>query len=110
MDHFSSYTTNYSREEKGKSEKSLSVAKPYWNSSMSYGFRSVAGDSYSTTGSDSHVDKVLITRRDDRDIYTKDDVKVSFYPNTPIDDIEKDIDQNAPRAYSRLPNGIAVIE
>lgn len=110
MDHFSSYATIYSTQEKGKSDKSLSVAKPYWNDTMSYGFRSVAGDSYASTGSNSSVDRVLVTRRDDRDVYTKDDVKVSFYPNTPIDDIERDIDQNAPRAYSRLPNGIAVIE
>ena len=78
---------------------------------MSYGFRSASGDTYIQTESSKDRDRVLIAKTGtDREVYEKDGVRVSFYPDTPIDQIDKTLDQNSPRAYSRLPNGIAVIE
>ena len=38
------------------------------------------------------------------------DVRVSFYKDTPIDQIDRSLDSGSARAYSRLPHGIAVIQ
>ena len=39
-----------------------------------------------------------------------DDVQVYFYKHTTIDQIDSSLDSGSPRAYSRLPHGIAVIQ
>lgn len=108
MDNFDSYSTFYKYQEKINEPKLISVASPYWNNDMSYGFRSIAGDAYTQTGSSS-VDQVLVKSKD-KTVFMHNGVKVSFYPNTSIAEIDKSIDPNTPRAYSRLANGIAVIE
>lgn len=110
MWNFSSSAISYGRDD-SSSGKILSVNTPYWNDSLSYGFRSASGDTYIQTESTKDRDRVLIAKTGtEREVYEKDGVRVSFYPDTPIDQIDKTLDQNSPRAYSRLPNGIAVIE
>ncbi len=108
MDNFDSYSSLYKNQDKINESKLITVASPYWNSDMNYGFRSIVWDAYVQTGSNS-VDQVLV-KSIDKTVYTHDGVKVSFYPNTPIAEIDKTIDPNTPRTYSRLANGIAVIE
>lgn len=90
------------------SEKKITVAAPYWNETLSYGFRSVEGDSYSSSGS-TVSDQVTVAPPETR-VSEDGTVKVTFYPDTPIEEIETKHPENTPRAYSRLPNGIAVIE
>ncbi len=110
MNSFSSAAVSYGNGSTA-SGKPLSVSDNYWNDTLSYWFRSSSWDTYIQTGSTDSVDRVLIAKREDgKEVYEKDGVRVSFYPNTPIETIEKSMDQSTARAYSRLPNGIAVIE
>ncbi len=85
----------------------LSVAPPYWNQTLWYGFRSVAWDTYTASWWEDR-DTVLVTSSEVPK--GQGPLKVSFYKNTPIDQIEKSLDPDTPRAYSRLSHGIAVIE
>ena len=107
MDSFSSYSALMSPTGSVEGHQ-ISVSLPYWNPDMQYGFRSVAGDSYVQTGS--KVVDLVSVGADKKSIQTSDGVRVSFYPDTPIADIEKSMTPGTPRAYSRLSNGIAVIE
>ncbi len=104
MDNFGSYSSLYSTQ---NVQKSISVASPYWNQKLAYGFRGTAGDSYSGTETASS-DKVLVTNAVKKN--TDSSVRVSFYPDASIDEIEKLHNTDTPRAYSRLSHGIAVIE
>lgn len=106
-DNFDSYSALF-RESAQSSEKRITVATPYWNNTLWYGFRSVEGDSYTSTG-DTRSDKVLVVPTS---VKSSDDgkVRVTFYKDTPIDTIEASLTESSPRAYSRLSNGIAVIE
>ncbi len=104
MDNFGSYSSLYSTQ---NVQKSISVASPYWNQKLAYGFRGTAGDSYSGSETASS-DKVLVTNTEKKS--TESSVRVSFYPEASIDEIEKLHNSDAPRAYSRLSHGIAVIE
>ena len=107
MDSFSSYSALY--DATGSVEDlQISVSSAYWNPDMLYGFHSVAGDSYTHSGSQ-HLDIVYVSP-DKQSITTADGVRVSFYKDTPIAEIEKSMNPATPRAYSRLANGIAVIE
>lgn len=106
MDAFSSFGENgiTSPSPSHETHAPLSVAPPYWNQTLWYGFRSIAGDRYSASGS-IHTDTVIVSSWDDASA-----VKVSFYKDMPIDQIEKSLNPDNPRAYSRLSHGIAVIE
>ncbi len=101
MDSFSSYSALYDVSSTGHT---IAISTPYWNREMWYGFHSLAWDRYIQTGS-ALVDRVTVVT----DQPTSDGVQVEFYKNTPIADIEKTLNPDSPRAYSRLSNGIAVI-
>lgn len=66
------------------------------------------GDSYTSTGN-AQSDQVTVQPSS---MKTSEDgtVRVTFYKDTPIDTIEASLPTDTPRAYSRLSNGIAVIE
>jgi hypothetical protein len=85
-------------------EKPLSVSDPYWNERLSYGFRSLSWDTYTGTG-DMTQDTVSVTS-----LHGKDRLRVSYYKNTSVEEIESKYHDTIPRAYSRLTGGIAVIE
>jgi hypothetical protein len=108
MDAFSSFgETGIARPSAPEISTPLSVAPPYWNQKLGYGFRSVAWDRYTSSGSE-NWDIVIVSSWETTD--TKNSVKVSFYKDTPIDQIQLSLDTDTPRAYSRLSHGIAVIE
>jgi len=87
-----------------KKENSLSVADPYWNERLSYWFRSLSWDTYTGTG-DMTRDTVSVISARDADL-----LRVSYYKNTSLEEIESKYHDTTPRAYSRLASGIAVIE
>lgn len=89
-------------------QKPAILTSKYWNDNLGYGFQTNAGDKYQATTA-SGVDQVTI-RSGDGEVYRDDNVRVSFYSGTSIEDIEKNHGTNKARTYSRLPNGIAVIE
>lgn len=80
----------------------------YWNDTLWYGFRGKDGDTYKTI-SWSWQDSVMITP-DKGVVYDDKTVRVSFYTDEPIEKIERIHNSNLPRTFSRLSNGIAVIE
>lgn len=88
-------------------EKSIEITVPYWNDTFGYWFQGNPGDMYQNQTS-SGIDSVSISSSGT--IYDDEKVKVSFYPNATIEDIENNHPADTSRAYSRLPNGIAVIE
>lgn len=88
-------------------EKSVEIMVPYWNETFGYWFQWNHGDIYMNQTA-SWVDSVSISSSGT--IYDDEKVKVSFYPNATIEDIEHRHPSEESRAYSRLPNGIAVIE
>lgn len=90
------------------SGKSVPIAVPYWNNTLGYGFQGNSGDTYKSKSS-SGLDQVFVGVSDGV-IFEDKKVRVSFYKNTSIEDIEKLHPSDTSRAYSRLPNGIAVIE
>ena len=90
------------------SGKSIPITVPYWNDMFGYGFQGNSGDTYKSKSS-SGLDQVSVGVSDGV-IFEDKKVRVSFYKNTSIEDIEKSNTSNTSRAYSRLPNGIAVIE
>ena len=107
MDNFDSYSALFSKNDTGWTKK-ITVASPYWNNTLSYGFRSVEGDSYTNIGTP-RTDQVTVHQSSTK-ISDDGKVRVTFYKDTPIDVIEASLPPSSPRAYSRLPNGIAVIE
>lgn len=80
----------------------------YWNDHIGYGFTSIPWDTYAKEGSGT-VERVEI-RPWDGLVYNDDMVRVSFYSHLSIEEIESKNTQITPRTYSRLPNGIAMIE
>jgi hypothetical protein len=90
------------------SEKSVEIAVPYWNDAFGYGFQWNPGDTYQSETA-SGVDQVSVSSSGGV-IFEDTTVKVSFYKDTSIEDIEKLHSSDTSRAYSRLPTGIAVIE
>lgn len=89
--------------------KSVQISVPYWNSDFWYGFHANPGDTYQNQTS-SGIDTVSILSSSSGTLYSDAKVKVSFYPNATIDDIENNHPADVNRAYSRLSTGIAVIE
>jgi hypothetical protein len=105
-DNFEAYTTQYKTHSSHSAVEQKSSA--YWNDNYGYGFRWVAGDLYlpkSSTGSDQ-----VLVKSSSWLVFQYATVQVSFYPHATIDAVEKKHTQSVKRAYSRLPNGIAVIE
>lgn len=89
--------------------KPTQISVPYWNNDFWYGFHANPGDTYQNQTS-SGIDTVSIKTTASGSIYSDSQVKVSFYPDATIEDIEHNHPADTSRAYSRLPNGIAVIE
>ncbi len=89
-------------------EKKITVAAPYWNNTFSYGFRSVEWDSYASRET-AQSDQVTVQPSETK-VSEDGKVQVTFYRNTPIEMIDAGLPVDTPRAYSRLPNGIAVIQ
>ncbi len=85
------------------------ISVPYWNNEFWYGFHANPGDTYQNQTS-SGIDTVSIKTTASGSVYSDSQVKVSFYPDATIEDIEQHHPADTSRAYSRLPNGIAVIE
>lgn len=84
------------------------LTSSYWNDKIGYGFTSVTWDTYVKQGS-GKVDTVEILPSDGLNS-DQDSLLVSFYPTMPIAEIEATNTWATPRTYSRLPNGIAMIE
>jgi hypothetical protein len=103
VDNFDSYGTTYANNPTPKT-----VSGTYWNETIGYGFRWNGGDIYKSHWG-SGVDIVAVSSKDGL-VYADSQVKVSFYTKNSIQEIEKVHTENTPRTYSRLPNGIAVIE
>ncbi len=84
------------------------VSRSYWNDELGYGFNTGSWDTYNqvSTGLDDKVD----IRSSSGIVYDEEGVRVSFYSQANIEDIQKYHWEDTPRTYSRLPNGIAVIE
>ncbi len=101
---FDSYETSLST----PPSNPIRLVSSYWNETMWYGFVGMAWEQYvwkTTSSSDTvHIKSGTWL------IYDDNVLKVSFYPQASIDDIEQYHISNSPRTYSRLPNGIAVIE
>ncbi len=109
MDNFSSFAKSESSDPpKTSSWEISSVAPPYWNQKMGYWFRSVAWDTY-TSSENQNMDTVRVSSSGLIGT-AHGDVRVSFYKDTPIDQIDRSLDSGSARAYSRLPHGIAVIQ
>lgn len=80
----------------------------YWNENFGYGFRGENNDLYQSK-SFSGVDVVAVDSKEG--VLFKDaKVKVSFYSSASIEEIEKMHPIQGDRSYSKLNNGIAVIE
>ena len=82
--------------------------KSYWNDELGYGFRADHQDAYASW-SQSDRDRVAVDKKEGV-IFEDAQVRVSYYPDTPLQEIEKRHVSNEPRAYSELSHGIAVIE
>ncbi len=106
-DNFDSYSALFSQPPWG-TEKKITVAAPYWNNTLAYWFRSVEWDTYSSI--ESEKSDTVTVDSPTRKVSADGKVQVTFYPDTPIDVIDSSLPQGSPRAYSRLSNGIAVIE
>jgi hypothetical protein len=105
-DNFEAYTAQYKMHSSHSAIEQKSSA--YWNDNYGYGFRWVAGDTYiphSSTGSDQ-----VLVKNNSWLVFQDSTVQVSFYPDATIETIEKKHTRSVNRAYSRLSNGIAVIE
>lgn len=109
MDNFSSFAPQSENIiTKQSSSSSLSVAPPYWNSTHGYGFRSIAGDVYDS--SSSIMKDVVSVKKSNDSAPDTSEVKVSYYKDSSIESIDKNLSPDTPRAYSKLSHGIAVIE
>jgi hypothetical protein len=109
MDRFSSYGTSpVALAERTETTGTSSVAPPYWNHDLRYGFRSVAWDSYTASGSGKTNNVIVKPTKDSLSPHA--DISVSYYKDTSIDQIDRSLIPGSPRAYSRLPHGIAVIQ
>ena len=109
MDQFSSYAPSGAPQTMHTDTGTLSsVAPPYWNQDLAYGFRSVAWDVYSASGTQKR-DTVIVTSSG-KTTAPHDDIRVSYYRDTSIEQIDQWLDPETPRAYSRLSHGIAVIQ
>ena len=103
MPYFDSYETTLT-----EPVQSSVVSHSYWNDELGYGFATGSGDTYQQVSTSVH-DKVDINTATGF-IYDWDGVRVSFYSQATIEDIQKTHASDMPRTYSRLPGGIAVIE
>ena len=107
MDNFSWYAPQPEKETTKQSTSSLSVAPPYWNSNLGYGFRSIAWDVYDAS---STTMKDVVSVKNSNGFTDINQVTVSFYRDKTLETIEKNLENDTPRAYSKLSHGIAVIE
>lgn len=98
MDNFSSYSALLPEKHE---EKTIDVVLPYWNDVQKYGFSSAPSEE------PSHPP--FQVSADGKTVYTADGVRVQYYKDSTISEIEKTLDTSTPRAYSRLSGGIAVI-
>jgi len=80
----------------------------YWNESLWYGFQS--GSWYVYHRAPHTIGDRVEVKKDKEIIYDDPSVRVSFYTGSDIEEVQKYHTDTLPRAYSRLPNGIAVIE
>jgi hypothetical protein len=87
---------------------SIVLSSKYWNDRLGYGFESGGDDRYISSSSSS-IDQVSIYEKT-QSLGHDPSVRVSFYSGASIRDIEQKHTTNTPRTYSRLSNGIAVIE
>lgn len=84
------------------------LSSSYWNEKLGYGFHGGSGDTYESA-STATGDAVDIHSGDGL-VYDDHDVRVSFYSQATLSDIQQHHQTTVARTYSRLPNGIAVIE
>jgi hypothetical protein len=89
-------------------KESKNQTSSYWNNVIWYWFRGDEWDKYHTS-SWLAPDTVSVSAWT-KDLNTDKDVRVSFYTNTSIETIEKNHTDIVNKTYSRLSNGIAVIE
>ena len=107
MDSFSSYAPQTENIITKPSTSPLSVASPYWNSDLWYGFRSIAWDVYDASTSNM---KDVVSVKNAGTSSDINEIRVSFYKDSTIENIDKNLKADIPRAYSKLSHGIAVIE
>lgn len=103
MPYFDSYETTLT-----EPMNTAPVSRSYWNDTLGYGFNTGSGDTYNQVST--AVDDKVDIRSSDGIVYDDDTVRVSFYSQASIDDIQQYHREDTPRTYSRLQNGIAVIE
>ena len=84
------------------------LSSSYWNETLGYGFHGGSGDTYESA-STATGDAVDIHRWDGI-IYDDPSVRVSFYSRSTLSEVQQYHQTAVARTYSRLPNGIAVIE
>lgn len=104
MSHFDSYDTKLIESPTSQKEG----VQTYWNDTLGYGFHQNASGSY--TEQKTASGEVIKIRTASGVVGTESEVQVYFYPNTDITKIQAIHQKNTPRTYSRLSNGIAVIE
>lgn len=90
------------------SESVKKQTSSYWNDSIGYWFRWDDNDTY--TRRDGNAPDIVSVSSQRSSLLWSWGVRVSFYTDLPIENIEKLHTDTLARAYSRLPNGIAVIE
>lgn len=103
MPYFDSYETSLI-----EPKSAIPMNRSYWNDTLWYGFNTGSWDTYNQVST--WVDDKVDIRSSSGIVFDGDWIRVSFYSQASIDDIEKYHWDDTPRAYSRLPNGIAVIE
>ncbi len=99
------FNSNTNLDSGGESKQQTSS---YWNESLWYWFRGNEGDTYNTSTWKA-IDTVSVSSSNDS-ITADKNVRVSFYTASTIADIEKNYENIVNKTFSRLPNGIAVIE
>lgn len=80
----------------------------YWNEDFKYGFRGENNDKYQKK--DFSGGEIVAVDPKEGVIFEDARVRVSFYQNLSIEEIEKKHPSDRPRAFSRLDKGIAVID
>ena len=104
-----SYSLTFNSEAQGPpGEVPKKQTSSYWNEEIGYWFRWGDDDIYEKQAWKA-PDTVSVSAWK-TSILSGKSVQVSFYTDTPIETIEKTHSDMAARAYSRLSNGIAVIE
>lgn len=82
--------------------------KSYWNNTLWYGFSGDQNDHYFSTMS-WEVDQVAVDPKEGI-IFEDAKVRVLYYKNTSIEEVEKFLTSPKPRAFSHLRDWVAVVE